>query len=423
MNSNIELTEQDMDIFEDITPIDEGVTAAEGYQAASVAAGIKYKGQDDMALVYTEYPAVLAATFTQNVFAAAPVLYDRQILKSGHPVHAVVLNTGIANAGTGLRGKETNLYMAAETARVLDVKPDEVLTCSTGVIGYQLPEEPLYEGVIALGKKLEKSRESSRKAAMAIMTTDTVHKEAACQFVADGKTVTVGGMAKGSGMIHPDMATMLSVITTDADIEKENLQELLTDAVNDSFNMVSVDRDTSTNDTCLLLANRKSGVKIEKDTRLYETFREALRYVCITLAKKMAADGEGATRMLEVIVTGAKTHEDARKLARSVSASNLVKSMVYGADANSGRILDALGYAGVDFDPDLVDVTFLHDDEMMLLIGDGVVKKIDEEKATKWMKSDKVTFLCELKQGREGATAWGCDLTHDYININGDYRS
>ncbi|MCR4604930.1 MAG: bifunctional glutamate N-acetyltransferase/amino-acid acetyltransferase ArgJ [Eubacterium sp.] len=404
-------------------PIDDGVTAAEGFQAASTAAGIKYKGQEDMALVYTEYPAVMAATFTQNVFAAAPVIYDKQILKDGNPVHAVVLNTGIANAGTGLRGKETNLFMAAEMARVLDVKPSEVLTCSTGVIGYQLPEEPLYEGVKALGKKLEKSRENSRKAAMAIMTTDTVHKEAACEFTVGNKKITVGGMAKGSGMIHPDMATMLSIVTTDAKIDKDTLQELVKESVDDSFNMVSVDRDTSTNDTFITLANGKSGVEIKKDTREYETFREALRYVCITLAKKMAADGEGATRMLEVIVTGAKTHDDARKLARSVSASNLVKAMVYGADANSGRILDALGYAGVDFDPDLVDVTFLHENEMMLLIGDGVVKKIDEDKATQWMKEDKVTFLCELKQGREGATAWGCDLTHDYVNINGDYRS
>ncbi len=417
------MVEQGLEVFENIEPIDGGVTAAKGFQASSVAAGIKYKGREDMALVYSEYPCTLGATFTQNVFAAAPVLYDREILKNGNPVHAVVLNTGIANAGTGLRGKETNLFMAAEMARELGVKPDEVLTCSTGVIGYQLSEEPIYEGVKKLKERLNDSRENAFKAAMAIMTTDTVQKEAACTFTIDGKTVTVGGMTKGSGMIHPDMATMLSVTTTDAMIDQYVLQELVKESVDDSFNMISVDRDTSTNDTYIVMANGKSGVKIERDTKEYELFREALRYVCITLAKKMAADGEGATRMLEVIVTGAKTHEDARKLARSVTASNLVKAMVYGADANSGRILDALGYAGVDFDPDVVDVTFLHEDDMMLIVQDGVVMKIDEEKATEWMKQPVVTFLCELKQGREGATAWGCDLTHDYVNINGDYRS
>ena len=417
------MIEQGLEVFENIEPLDGGVTAAKGFMASSVAAGIKYKGREDMALVYSEYPCTLGATFTQNVFAAAPVLYDREILKNGNPVHAVVLNTGIANAGTGLRGKETNLFMAAEMARELGVKPDEVLTCSTGVIGYQLNEEPIYEGVKKLKERLDDSRENAFKAALAIMTTDTVQKEAACSFTIDGQTVTVGGMTKGSGMIHPDMATMLSVTTTDAQIDQYVLQELVKESVDDSFNMISVDRDTSTNDTYIVLANGRSGLKIEKDTKAYELFREALRYVCITLAKKMAADGEGATRMLEVIVTGAKTHEDARKLARSVTASNLVKAMVYGADANSGRILDALGYAGVDFDPDVVDVTFLQEDDMMLIVQDGVVMKVDEEKATEWMKRDKVTFLCELKQGREGATAWGCDLTHDYVNINGDYRS
>ena len=417
------MIEQGLEEFDNVTPFDGGVTAADGFMASACAAGIKYKGRDDMALVYTEYPAVCAATFTQNVFAAAPVLYDREIVKNGNPVHAVVLNTGIANAGTGLRGKETNLFMAAEMARELGVRPDEVLTCSTGVIGYQLSEDPIYAGVKLLRERLEGSREMAKRAALAIMTTDTVPKEAACRFEINGKTVTIGGMTKGSGMIHPDMATMLSVTTTDAQIDQYVLQELVREAVDDSFNMISVDRDTSTNDTYIVLANGRSGVKIDKDTREYELFREGLRYVCTSLAKQMAADGEGATRMLEVIVTGAKTHEDARKLARSVTASNLVKAMVYGADANSGRILDALGYAGVDFDPGMVDVTFLHEDEMMLLIQDGVVRKIDETKATEWMKEKTVTFLCELKQGREGATAWGCDLTHDYVNINGDYRS
>lgn len=417
------MIEQGLEDFENIVPIDGGVTAPKDFQASSTAAGIKYKGREDMALVYSEYPCVLGATFTQNVFAAAPVIYDREILKNGNPVHAVVLNTGIANAGTGLRGKETNLFMAAEMARELNVRPDEVLTCSTGVIGFQLSEEPIYEGVKKLKERLNDSRENAFRAAMAIMTTDTVQKEAACTFEIGGKTVTIGGMTKGSGMIHPDMATMLSVTTTDAMIDQYVLQELTKESVDDSFNMISVDRDTSTNDTYLVLANGRSGVKIEKDTKAYEIFREALRYVCISLAKQMAADGEGATRMMEVIVTGAKTHEDARQLARSVTASNLVKAMVYGADANSGRILDALGYAGVEFDPDVVDVTFLHEGEMMLLVQDGVVCKIDEDKATEWMKEDKVTFLCELKQGREGATAWGCDLTHNYIKINGDYRS
>ena len=400
-----------------------GVTAAKGFQAASAAAGIKYKGRTDMALVYTKTPAVCAGTFTTNVVKAAPVYWDRDIVTKKNPVHAVVLNSGIANACTGLEGKEINYYMASEIAGQLGVKPEEVLTASTGVIGMQMAKEPLAKGAALLKEALSDTTEAGTKAAEAIMTTDTVSKESAVSFVVDGKVVTLGGMSKGSGMIHPNMATMLSVTTTDADINCELLQKLVKDAVADSFNMISVDRDTSTNDTYLVLANGESGVEIKEGTKAYEDFREALRYVATDLAKQMAADGEGCTRLLEVTVLHCSSKENAKMLSKSVITSNLVKTMVFGKDANWGRILCALGYAGVEFDPERVDLTIEAEGEELALVKDGVPTGYSEEKATELLGKDKVTVICDMKEGEASATAWGCDLTYDYVKINGDYRS
>ncbi len=407
--------------------IDGGVTAAKGFQAAGVAAGIKYKDRKDMALVFTKTPATAAGTFTTNVVKAAPVLWDKQLVEAGKPVHAVVLNSGIANACTGEEGKSYNLAMASAVAQACGVKMEEVLTASTGVIGMQLRMEPVKEGVKKLKEALSADREGAKAAAEAIMTTDTVSKECAVTFEVDGTAVTVGGMSKGSGMIHPNMATMLSVITTDAAIGQTLLQEVLSSVVSDSFNMISVDRDTSTNDTCLLLANGESGVTVTSGTGVFEKLKEAVQFVACELSKQMAADGEGCTRLLEVTVEHAKTAEEAKLLSKSVITSNLVKTAVYGSDANWGRILCALGYAGVAFDPEMVDVTICAGEgnvrKSLVLVKDGVAADYSEEEATGILKEDAVTVICDMKQGEETATAWGCDLTYDYVKINGDYRS
>ena len=404
--------------------IDGGVNAPKGYEASGIEAGIKYENRKDMALVFSAEPANAAGTFTTNVVKAAPVQWDKEIAESGHHVRAVVLNSGIANAATGKEGKEYNYEMASEIAKVLGIMPEEVLTASTGVIGMQLRMAPIRKGAPLLKDALTADRRGAKDAASAIMTTDTVSKECAVTFEQEGATITVGGMSKGSGMIHPNMATMLSVITTDAKVSHEVLQGMLSEIVKDSFNMISVDRDTSTNDTCVLLANGAAGAgEIKKDTKEYEALYEAVSYVATDLAKKMAGDGEGCTRLLEVIVKGTKTKQDAVTLSKSVISSNLVKTAIYGKDANCGRVLCALGYAGVEFDPEVVDLTLQAGGEEMLWINNGVLTDFDEEKAIEMMGMDKVTLVCDMKQGECSATAWGCDLTYDYIKINADYRS
>lgn len=407
---------------------DGGVTAAKGFQAAGAEAGIKYKDRKDMALVFTETPAVAAGTFTTNVVKAAPVLWDQQILSEGMPVHAVVLNSGIANACTGEEGKEYNRQMAEAVAEACAVRTEEVLTASTGVIGMQLRPEPVKRGAELLKEALTSSREGANAAAEAIMTTDTVPKQCAVVFDIDGKEVHVGGMSKGSGMIHPDMATMLSVITTDANIGKDLLQELLSEVVGDTFNMISVDRDTSTNDTCIVLANGMSGTaEIRKGTDACRDFTQALFTVACELAKQMAADGEGCTKLLEVTVEHANTVREAKLLSKSVITSNLVKTAVFGNDANWGRILCALGYAGADFDPDVIDLTIQAEGEQgmesLVIVKDGVAADYSEETASGILGRPHVTVVCDMKQGDAEATAWGCDLTYDYVKINGDYRS
>ena len=320
--------------------------------------------------------------------------------------------------------EEYNYEMASEIAKVLGIVPEEVLTASTGVIGMQLRMAPIRKGAPLLKDALTTDRQGAKDAARAIMTTDTILKECAVTFEQDGSTITVGGMSKGSGMIHPNMATMLSVITTDAKVSHEVLQGMLREIVADSFNMISVDRDTSTNDTCVLLANGAAGAEeIKKDTDAYRALYEAVSYVATDLAKKMAGDGEGCTRLLEVTVKGTKTKQDAITLSKSVISSNLVKTAIYGKDANCGRVLCALGYAGVEFDPEVVDLTLQAGGEEMLWIKNGVLTDFDEEKATEMMGMDKVTLVCDMKQGECSATAWGCDLTYDYIKINADYRS
>ena len=401
-----------------------GVTAAKGYEAASTAAGIKYQGRTDMALIYSQVPCVSAGTFTTNVVKAAPVKWDRQIVDSGAGVQAVVVNSGIANACTGEEGMGYCKETAEAAAKALNIDAAGVLVGSTGVIGMQLPMQKLVDGIQVLAGKKAEGLQSGHNAALAIMTTDTVEKEMAVEIEIGGKTVTIGGMSKGSGMIHPNMCTMLAFITTDAAITKEALQKSLSEDVEDTYNMISVDGDTSTNDTAILLANGLAGnQEITYASPEYETFKEALHMVNETLAKKMAGDGEGATALFEVKVVGAESIKQAKTLAKSVVCSNLTKAAIAGHDANWGRILCAMGYSGVQFDPEKVDLFFESKAGKLQIIENGVATDYSEEAATKILSEPEITATADIKMGDYSATAWGCDLTHEYININADYRS
>lgn len=401
-----------------------GVTAAKGFLAASTAAGIKYEGRADMAMIYSGRPCAAAGTFTTNVVQAAPVKWDKRIVQESEAVHAVVVNAGIANACTGEEGLSYCKQTARAAAGFLGISADAVCVASTGVIGQQLPIGRITDGVAAMASKLHDGQEAGREAARAIMTTDTHEKEAAVSFEAGGVTVTVGGMCKGSGMIHPNMCTMLSFLTTDAAISKELLQEALRADVADTYNMVSVDGDTSTNDTVLLLANGAAGnpVITEKNAD-YEAFCRALNEVNTSLAKQIAGDGEGATALFEVRVVGAKSKEDARTLSKAVITSNLTKAAIYGHDANWGRILCAMGYSGVQFDPERVDLFFESAAGKLQIIKNGVALDYSEETATKILSEKEVAAVADVKMGDCCATAWGCDLTYDYVKINADYRS
>ena len=401
-----------------------GVTAAQGFQAAGIAAGIKKGGTKDMAMVYSEKPCVCAGTFTTNVVKAAPVKWDQKIVEESDYVQAVVCNSGIANACTGQEGYSYCQETAKAAGKALGISAEEVLVASTGVIGQQLPMAVLKEGVKKLAPMLLGTKEAGTLAAEAIMTTDTVKKEVAVEIELSGKKVTIGGMCKGSGMIHPNMCTMLSFVTTDVDIDKNLLKEALRDSVQDSYNMISVDGDTSTNDTVLVLANAMAGnPKITEKNQDYEIFKKGLDYVNKTLAQKIAGDGEGATALFEVKITGAQTKEQAVTLSKSVITSNLTKAAIFGHDANWGRILCAMGYSGAQFDPEKVDLVFESRAGRIQIMKDGIGTDYSEEEATKILSEDKVTVIADIKMGEETATAWGCDLTYDYVKINADYRS
>jgi glutamate N-acetyltransferase/amino-acid N-acetyltransferase len=401
-----------------------GVTAAQGFEAAGVEASIKYQNRKDMAMVYSTVPCTAAGVFTSNVVKAAPVLWDKEVISHSPYAQAVIVNSGIANACTGKEGYDCCRRTAGKAAQVLGISADAVLVASTGVIGWQLPVEKIEAGIEALAAAKNASTEAGTLAAEAIMTTDTISKQAAVQIELGGKIVTVGGMCKGSGMIHPNMCTMLAFVTTDADISKELLQEALREDVTDTFNMISVDGDTSTNDTLVVLANGLAGnPKITAKNEDYEKFKEALNYIDTTLAKMMAGDGEGATALFETKVIHADTKENARKLSKSVVCSSLTKAMIYGHDANVGRIMCALGYSGVDFDPEKVELFCEDDKKRIQICKDGMLTDYDEEEATRILSSSEVRVIVDMKMGEEEATAWGCDLTYDYIKINADYRS
>lgn len=403
--------------------IDGGITAAKGFMAAGVKAGIK-KEKKDMAMIYSEVPCVAAGTFTTNVVKAAPVKWDQALVYHCKSAQAVVVNSGVANACTGEEGYGYCQETAKKAAEVLGCKPEEVLIGSTGVIGRQLPMDKILPGVEKLKEALRDDLEGGQLAAEAIMTTDTVPKQIAFAFEIGGKTVTIGGMCKGSGMIHPNMCTMLGYITTDLNITKELLQEALSADIQDTFNMISVDGDTSTNDTVLLLANGLAGnEKITEKNGDYQTFTEALHAVNTYLSRKIAGDGEGATALFEVKIVGAETKEQAVTLAKSVVTSSLTKAAIYGHDANWGRILCAMGYSGAQFDPEKVDLYFESAAGKIQITENGRATDYSEDEATKILSEPEVTAIADIKLGTETATAWGCDLTYDYVKINADYRS
>ncbi|MCI5995840.1 MAG: bifunctional ornithine acetyltransferase/N-acetylglutamate synthase [Blautia sp.] len=400
-----------------------GVTAAKGFRAIGIHAGIK-KEKKDMAMIVSEIPCVAAGTFTTNVVKAAPVKWDQNIVYHHPSAQAVVVNSGVANACTGEEGYGYCLETAKKAAELLGISETEVLVASTGVIGQQIPIDIIKKGIGTMVPILSASAEAGTLAAESIMTTDTVKKEVAVQIQLGGKTVTVGGMCKGAGMIHPNMCTMLSFVTTDAAISKEMLQKALSADVKDTYNMISVDGDTSTNDTVLLLANGLAeNPEITEENEDYHIFAEALNYVNTELAKKMAGDGEGATALFEVKVIGAETKEQAVTLSKSIVTSNLTKAAIYGHDANWGRILCAMGYSGAQFDPEKVDLYFESAAGKLKIIENGVSTGYSEEEATRILSEKAVTAIADVKMGDESATAWGCDLTYEYIKINADYRS
>lgn len=404
--------------------IEGGVTAAKGFEAAGVEAAVKYQNRKDMALVYSQVPCKAAGTFTTNIVKAAPVLWDKRIVEESPYAQAVIVNSGVANACTGKQGMDCCAAEAKRAGELLGIPADSVLVASTGVIGMQLPLDRITAGIEKLAAAKADTLEAGLDAAKAIMTTDTVHKQIAVEIEIGGKTVTLGAMCKGSGMIHPNMCTMLGFITTDVNISKEMLQKALSASIVDSFNMISVDGDTSTNDTLLVLANGLAeNEEITAEGEDYDVFCQALNYITVYLAKRMAGDGEGATALFEAKVVGAVNKEDARTLAKSVVCSSLSKAAIFGHDANFGRFLCALGYSGARFDPENVDLYFQSQSGKIHIYGNGVACDYSEEEATKILSDPEVTILADMHMGDAEATAWGCDLSYDYVKINADYRS
>lgn len=403
--------------------IDGSVTASKGFSANGVACGIK-KRKKDLALVVSQVPCSFAGSFTTNLVKAAPVLWDQKLVATQDKVRAIVINSGNANACTAEQGLKDTEATAAHAGSVLGCKAEEVLVCSTGVIGVPLPMDKIKAGIDLCSKELGESREAAFEAALAICTTDTFTKEVAVSLQIEGRMVHIGGMAKGSGMIHPNMATMLSFITTDANVDKQTLQTLLGSSITDTYNMISVDGDTSTNDTVLVLANGMSGTTpLCPSHPQWEQFTQAFLYVHTELAKAIVRDGEGAGKFLEVKVTGAKDKQTAQTLARSVITSNLVKTAFFGSDANWGRILCAMGYSGADFNPSTLDLYFSSAKGTIQVVKNGTPLAFDEHLAKGILMEREIVTLAQLQDGTGEGTAWGCDLSYEYVRINGDYRS
>ncbi len=400
--------------------IDGTVTSPIGYKATGAFAGIK-KDKMDLALISSEVAAVAAGVFTTNIVKAAPVVWDKNTVDSKKPVRGIIVCSGNANACTGKQGEDDNFSMAKAYADLLNEQPEAVLVCSTGVIGVTLPMDKILKEIPTAYKSMG---DNGLLAAEAIMTTDTFIKNIAVEIELEGKKIIIAGMAKGSGMIHPNMATMLVFITTDAAISQELLQKALQDSTEETYNMISVDGDTSTNDTVLCLANGMAkNPMIQGEDENYHIFYEALNYVNKKLAIDVAKDGEGATKLLTVQVKTAKTKSDAKKVVKSVISSSLFKAALFGEDANWGRVLCAMGYSGGYFEPDIVDLEFSSENGTIELMTKGKPIVFNEDTAAKILSKNEITVTINLNLGTEEACGWGCDLTYDYVKINGDYRS
>ncbi|MBF7096518.1 bifunctional glutamate N-acetyltransferase/amino-acid acetyltransferase ArgJ [Alkalibacter mobilis] len=394
-----------------------------GFKAAGKHIGVKKK-RKDLAIVFSEKPAVFAAMFTTNKVKAAPVLWNMKIYDSEKPIKAIVVNSGNANACTGVRGSEDTEKMASATAKALECQPEEVFVASTGVIGVPLPIELITEGISVLAKEVSDEMTSGLNASEAIMTTDTTMKVITVETEIGGKVVTISGMAKGSGMIHPNMATMLSFITTDVDISQDLLRKALKEIGKDTYNMISVDGDTSTNDMVMVMANGMAqNPAITDENNDFHKFYKALYHVNEHLAKEIVKDGEGASKFLEVTLEGAKTEDDARMLVKSVLTSNLVKTAMFGEDANWGRILCAMGYSEADFDPEGTSLEFEGGGQKIILMKEGLPIAFDEDFAYGILQNRDIKINISLEDGQASATGWGCDLSYEYVKINGEYRS
>lgn len=406
-----------------VKPIPGGVCAAAGFKAAGIHAGLrKNKDKLDLALILADKPCNAAGVFTTNRVFAAPVGVSRSHVKNGK-IRAIICNSGNANACVA-DGYEKAEKTCAELAAKVGCDSDEVVVASTGVIGISLPVEPIIDGIPVLLNKLDSNEAASDLAARAIMTTDTKKKEFAFEFELGGKVVHLGGICKGSGMIQPNMATMLCFVTTDANISSEMLQCALSEVINDTFNMVSVDGDTSTNDMVIVLASGNAqNVEINCQNEDFEAFKVALKQLCTCLCTSIAADGEGATKLIECRVNNVSDIKVAKILAKSVINSSLVKTAMFGADANWGRILCALGYAGQDIDTNSINVKFISDKGEILVCENGMGVDFSEEKAKEILLENSIIIDIDMKSGNECATAWGCDLSYEYVHINGDYRS
>ena len=399
------------------------ITSPKGYHSTGNHIGIK-ECKKDLALIYSEVPAKAAGAFTSNVVKASSVLWNQNLIQNQNVVKAIVINSGNANACTGDLGAKHTELMASELASCMGVKKNQVLVASTGIIGVPLPIETILAGINNTYKKLGNTLLDANLAAEAIMTTDTRPKQISVEITIDGKKIRIGGMAKGSGMIHPNMATMLAFITTDINISNELLDRALKKSVDDSYNMISVDGDTSTNDMVILLANGLGGnSEIKEENKDYHLFRKALHLVNLYLAHEIVKDGKGAKKFIAVKVSGAASKKDARLLSKSVITSNLVKTAFFGEDANWGRILAAMGYSGAIFNPTGVSINFHNGSHSIMLMQEGTPLQFDEELALKILKENEITVELLLKEGSGEATAWGCDLSYEYVRINGDYRS
>ena len=400
-----------------------GITAAKGFRAAGVHCGVRpNKKKNDLALIVSDVPCAASGLFTRNKVKADPVLLDMETIRDGKG-QAIVANSGIANACAphGMEHAKTMQKLAAEA---LNIDPSLVFVGSTGVIGQELPIDKIQAGIPEVCKALTYDDTGSDEAAHAIMTTDTKKKELAIRTGIDGQIVTIGGISKGSGMIHPNLGTMLCYLTTDVNISAEMLKAALKEVCDQTFNRISVDGDTSTNDSLIILANGLAGnIKIETRNESYQLFVQALKELCTELARRMAADGEGAKHLITCTVSGADNEKDAETLSKSVIGSTLTKAAIFGCDANWGRVLCALGYSGVDFDPEKVDVTFVSKAGSVPVCKNGRGLDFDEDLASKVLHEPEVIIDVSMHEGDASVTCWGCDITYDYIKINGDYRT